>query len=346
MRKLDENITPRALKVLEMVIHGYFQTGKPVGSRTIVRDFDLDCSPATVRNEMADLAEMGYLKQTHLSSGRVPTGKGVRLFLDTIMHEDKLSLLEIDRIRKFSFTGNEDFQSTVRNAGRVLADLTRQAGVVLMPGLKHSPLRHIEFTKLTSRRIVAIIVSEGGRFFNRVFEWGDEFRQSELTWAANYLNDHFKGKTLFQIREIVLKELREEKAKYDRMLGRALGLMQTVLESPLDEEVFIESRENLVETTEFSDSEKVLKFFKALQEKNLIVDLLSRALEESEPIIMLSTETGMEDVPELAIIIARYGDKGPGGGTLGILGPMRMNYPKLIPMVRYTAQYVSDLLTS
>jgi len=347
MNEQMQQLSSRTMRVLEAVINGYLSTGDPVGSMTVVRNYNLKCSPATVRTEMARLGGMGYLTQTHVSSGRVPTSTGVRYYLDQIMHEEKLSLIDIEKLHSSTLSLSEDYQVMVRNTGRTLAEMTRQAGVILMPGLRHLPMRRIEFTKLTSKRIVALLVSEGGRFFNRVFDWGEELEQQDLTWASNYLNEKFKGKTLAQIRKSVISELREEKARYDKMLAKALGLMETVFQQgQLDEEVFIEGRENLVEKPEFADSKKIIELFKTFKEMNFIAELLSKALEESKPVVLLSNETGMQNIPELAIIMARYGTSGPGGGTLGIIGPMRMNYSRVIPIVRYAAEYVSDILNA
>jgi len=345
MKEPKNTITPRATRILEAVIQCYLSTGRPVGSRTVVRLYKLDCSPATVRNEMADLAEMGYLKQTHISSGRVPTDKCIRLYLDYLLREDKLSLSEMEHLRGFHPMYGEDFRSMLRSAGRTLADLTRQAGVVLMPGLRQAPMRSIEFVRLTAKRVMSLLVSERGRFHTRVFEWGEELKQSDLKWASNYLNERFQGKTLSEIRKIVIREMREEKAAYNKMLAKALGLMETVLEQgQLDEEVFIEGRENLVEKPEFAETEKMVQLLKTFEEKSFLMELLSRTLEGSSPVVLLSSETGMDDIPELAIIAARCGVSGPGGGTVGIIGPTRMNYARVIPMVRCTARYVSDLL--
>jgi len=347
MNDLIDELSPRSIQILEAVIEGYISTGQAVGSGTVVRKHRLDCSPATVRNEMADLTAMGYLKQTHVSSGRIPTDKAVRFFLDRLMREEILSFEEIERLRMLHPIYGEDLRATVRQAGRVLADVTHQAGVILMPGLKQAPLRHIEFIRLTSKRVMALLVSQGGRFFTRVFEWGEDLNQHDLTWASNYLNDRFKGKTLSQIREIVIKEMREEKAEYDKMLAKALGLMESALQKEqLEEEVFIEGRENLAEKPEFAEVENMVKLFKAFEKKSFIVKLLSRALEGHDLTVLLPSESGIEDMPKLAVIMARYGTEGPGGGTLGIIGPLYMNYPKVIPIVRYAANFVSDILKS
>ncbi len=347
MSNRELNISSRALKVLEAVIEGFMLTGKPVGSRSVVRNSELDCSSATVRNEMTELCEMGHLKQTHVSSGRVPTSKGIRAYLDNLMREERLSLKEMDRLRSVYPTYGEDFRATVRNAGRVLADLTHQAGVVLMPGLRQMPLRHIEFIRLTSNKVMALLISEGGRFYTRVFKWGQHLEQRDLTWASNYLNDRFQGMGLSQIREKVINEMRREKAEYNRQMARALGLMETVLQQgELDEELFIEGRENLAENPEFSETENMLRLFKTFEEKSFILKLLSKTLEGDQPSVLLSPETGVEDIPEFAIIAARYGAGGAGGGSLGILGPIRMNYARVVPMVRYSAKLLSDLISA
>jgi len=347
MRDPVNKLKSRSLKVLEAVICGYLATGRPVGSRTVVRHFNLGCSPATVRNEMADLAEMGYLKKAHISSGRIPTDVGIRFYLDYLMMEDQLAPEELERFRNSYHVVDEDFKGMVRGVGRVLADLTHQAVAVMTPGLRCLPLRHVEFTRLTSKRVMALLISEWGRFQTRVFEWGEDLKHRDLIWASNYLNDRFQGKTLRQIREIIIEDIQEKQAEYDKMLGRALGLMETVLQQDqLDEEVFIEGRENLVDKPEFAQSNKMARLLKVLEEKNFVVGLLSQALDDSDPLVLLSTETGMEDVPEIAVILARYKTGGQGDGTVGIIGPMRMNYSRVIPMVRYTARYVSDLLGS
>jgi len=347
MSDRESHISSRALKVLEAVIEGFMFTGRPVGSRSVVRNSELNCSSATVRNEMAELCDMGYLKQPHVSSGRVPTSQGIRLYLDQLMREERLSLNEMDRLRSAYPTYGEDFRATVRNVGRVLADMTHQAGVVLMPGLRQMPLRHIEFLRITSDKVMALLISEGGRFYTRVFKWGQKLEQRDLTWASNYLNERFKGMGLSQIREKVIGEMRREKAEYNRQMVKALGLMETALQQgELDEELFIEGRENLAENPEFSETESILKLFRTFEEKSFILRLLSKTLGGDQPSVLLSAETGEEGIPEFAIIAARYGTGGTGEGSLGILGPVRMNYAKVVPMVRYSAKLLSDLTNS
>jgi heat-inducible transcriptional repressor len=341
-------LTDRSRRILEAVVRGYVETGAPVGSRTLVRRYGIDLSPATVRNEMADLAQLGLLEQTHVSSGRRPTERGIRHYLDHILHVRELSSDKKALVRSLYPRQTDDYRVLVRSAGRVLASLTRYTGIVWSPGIQNLPLKRIEFVLLPHRRIMMALISPGGWFQTSVFDWHKDITAVELARAADYLNERFEGKTLLQVREEIVFQMKEEKAEYSRLLASALQLMDSAIRPglPGDEEVFIDGQANLVETPEFADVEKMKALFHAFEEKGFIVKLISRAISGDEFKVLLSSEEKMSGIPGLAIILAGYGGEKDVQGTLGVIGPLRMDFTAVIPLVKYTARYVSSLLAS
>lgn len=345
--KSEIKLSERANRILEAVVRGYIETGVPVGSRTAVRKYGIELSPASVRNEMADLTELGFLKQTHVSSGREPTEKGIHYYLEHIADIGELSPEKKAQVEAMYPKEADDYRGVVRASSRVLASLTRYTGVVWSPGINVLPLRRIEFVKLPHHRIMAVLVSSGGWFQTSVFEWHERISSEALNRCADFLNERFEGMTLLKVRQKIIEQMKAEKAEYDRMLDRAFQLMNSALKpAGVEDEVFIDGQANLVESTEFADVEKMKTLFKAFEEKGFIVNLLSKALEGDDIRVLLSSEEKISTMPGLALILAGYGDIRDVRGTLGVIGPIRMDYPSVIPLVKYTAYYVSSLLSS
>lgn len=343
----EMKLSERAERILDAVIRGYIETGVPVGSRTAVRRYGIGLSPASVRNEMADLTELGFLKQAHVSSGREPTERGIRYYIDHLANIGELSPEKKAQVESMYTREVEDYRGVVRASSRVLASLTRYTGVVWSPGIHALPLKQIEFVMLPHRRIMAVLVSPGGWFQTSVFDWQEEISPDELNRAADFLNERFEGMALLDVRRQIIHQMKIEKAEYDRMLARALQLMESALRpSGADEEIFIDGQANMVESPEFADVDKMKAIFKTFEQKGFIVKLLSKALEGEEFRVLLSSDEELANMPGLALIIAGYGDVHDIRGTLGVIGPMRMDYPSVIPLVRYTARYVSSLLGS
>lgn len=340
-------LTERASAILKAVIREYIRTGMPVGSKTIVNRYAIKLSSASVRNEMAKLTQMGFLSQPHISSGKEPTEMGLRYYLDHMLQVEELPDEKKEMVHSMYASKSYDLRDVVMVSSKVLAVLSNFAGVAWSPGIESLPLQHIEFIKLKENRIMAILMSHGKWVQTSVFDWNDHISHVELSKAADYLNERFEGKTLIQARDEIIEQMKGEKAEFDRLLANALKLMESALAPGSGhEQVFIHGGANLVENPEFADVEKMKTIFRAFEEKGFIVKLLSKTLTGEDCRVLLSSEEETPKLPGLALIAAGFGDNKDLHGAMGVIGPVRMDYPSIIPLVRYTAQYASSLLTA
>lgn len=340
-------LSERASAILKAVIKEYIRTGLPVASKTIVNRYAIKLSSASVRNEMAKLTQMGLLSQPHISSGREPTELGLRYYLDNMLQLEELPTEKKELVHSMYASRSYDLQRVVMVSSKVLAVLTNFAGVAWSPGIESLPLQHIEFIKLHGNRIMAVLMSHGKWVQTSVFDWSDNISHVELSRAADYLNERFEGKTLLQARDEIIEQMKNEKAEFDRLMANALKLMESALApAGSQDQVFIHGGANLVENPEFADVEKMKAIFKTFEEKGFIVKLLSKTLTGKDYRVLLSSEEDSPKVPGLALIVAGFGDEKDLHGAMGVIGPVRMDYPSIIPLVRYTAQYASSLLAT
>lgn len=341
-------LTERASSILKAVIKEYMRTGRPVGSKTIVNRYGIKLSSASVRNEMAKLTEMGFLSQPHISSGRKPTELSLRYYLDNMLTIEELPEKKKEIVQSMYANKSYDLRAVVMVSSKVLATLTNFAGVAWSPGIESFPLQHIEFIKLKENRIMAVMMSHANWVQTSVFDWNEYISHEELSRAADYLNEQFEGKTLLQVRDEIKEQMKNEKAEFDRLMAKTLKLMESAL-VPAEghDQLFIHGGANLVENPEFADVEKMKAIFRAFEEKCFIVKLLSKTLTGEDYRVFLSSEENAPNLlPGLALIVAGFGDNKDLHGAMGVIGPVRMDYPSIIPLVKYTAQYASSLLTT
>jgi len=235
---MQDYLTERSKQILEAIIEDYILTAEPIGSRTISRGHGLTLSPATVRNVMADLEEMGFLASPHTSAGRVPTEKAYRFYVDSLLESRRIARDEREEIRKRCNITGRDIGEVLKETSRVLSSISRYMGIVMAPRFTANVFRHIEFVKLGGKRILAILVSQNGTVQNKIIETDEELQLSDLISMSNYLNELLKGLTIAQVKNRILEEMKEEKIRYDSLLARALKLSQQTLEET-DSEVFI-----------------------------------------------------------------------------------------------------------
>lgn len=345
-----ERLSKRAREILRFVVDEYIQTAGATGSRTLSKRTGIGLSPATIRNIMHDLEEQGYLKQTHVSSGRVPTERGLRFYVDSIINVRDLSEQEKTRIELYLKNQDEGISRLLREVSRTLSNLSHYAGLIMAPKLETIRLRHIEFVKLRDNQILIVLISQTGIVQNWLI--GDEFNLDDdtLLRMTNYLNILLEGQTLFEIRQKILEEMQEEKAKVDQMMQQALVLGKTAIETSLGRpgirEVIIEGKNNILEEPAFKDIEKMKAIFNTFEEKSRLVKLLDESLTARGIQVYIGSESQLEDFSDLSLITANYNNGASVLGTLGVLGPTRMNYSKVIPVVDYTAELVSEILRS
>jgi heat-inducible transcriptional repressor len=337
-------LTQRDQIVLEAVVTDYIETGEPVGSRTISKRGVMNVSPATIRNVMADLEEMGLLHQPHTSAGRVPTVKGLRLYLDSIMQSRQLEGMEKERIRDALQQKPQDIKELLRGTSKLLSQYGRQAGVVLWPKLSIASFKHIEFLRLGSHHIVAILISKAGLVHQTHIESDEEITQAELDKYGRSINELLQNVPISRVKERLLQEMASEKALFDQLFSRALKMAQRAIQDTIQEsDIYIEGQTNLLDNPEFADVEAMRRILQAFEDKSRMIRLLDETLKASSGIqIILGTEGELQE--EMSLISSPYWRGNTPLGVLGVIGPLRMDYSRIIPIVEFTAQFLSEIL--
>ncbi|MCU0587728.1 MAG: heat-inducible transcriptional repressor HrcA [Syntrophobacteraceae bacterium] len=339
-------LTRRDQQVLEAVITDYIQTGEPVGSRVVARRYGLDVSSATIRNVMADLEELGFLYQPHTSAGRVPTDRGLRFYLDFIMKFKALKEEERRLIQNAFSEARADVKELLHRASRVLSDFCKQAGVVLWPKLSMTRFKHIELIRLRARQIMVILISKSGLVHHRLLEWEEDIHQHELDKYSRYLNELLEDVPLGDIKARILEGMRKDKTLFDQLFHKTLEMTQRVVQSTLeDSEVYIEGRTNLLSNPEFAQVERMRKILAAFEDKTRIIRLLDRTMNKSSGVrIVLGSESDSQELSEISLVSSPYRRGDTMLGVVGVIGPLRMDYSRIIPVVEFTAAILSGLL--
>jgi heat-inducible transcriptional repressor len=337
-------LSERMRRILGIVVEDYTSTGEPVGSRTIAKKSDLSLSPATIRNTMADLEELGLLAHPYTSAGRIPTEKGLRFYIDYLLNIHELSDQEQQIIRSRCAIQQVEPVDLFRETSRILSLSSHYLGVVCAPRMSLVVLQHIEFVKLRRHLVLVILVSTTGLVHNRVVEVEEDFSQSELDHLSDHLNGFVTGLSLHHVRETLIEQMRQEKSAYDHLLEQALNLKERTASLPNETDVFIEGRVNIFKEPEFADVSRMSDLFRAFEEKATMVRLLDRFMSPSGVRIAIGSENKVQEMEECSLVVSTYGCGGEVVGALGVIGPRRMNYSKVIPLVDYTAKLITEIL--
>jgi heat-inducible transcriptional repressor len=340
---MNDTLSERSRQILEAIIDDYIRTAEPVGSRTVTRHHGLSLSPATVRNVMSDLEEMGFLASPHTSAGRVPTDKAFRFYVDSLLQVRTIDQDQQDEIRSRYRGRSRDVGEILKDTSRILSSISHYIGIVIAPRFAADVFRQIEFVQLCDRRILAILVSESGVVQNRIIESDEMLNSEDLVRMSNYLNDLLKGLTISEVKKRLVKEMENEKVRYDVLLSRALMLSEQTLDDS-SAEVFIEGQVNILEQPEFADVEKMKDIFRAFEEKSQLITLLDRCMVAERVNIFIGAENFLSRMNRMSVITAPYASGPNTLGILGVIGPTRMGYDKVIPIVDYTARILSELL--
>ena len=344
-RDMTDTLSERKKEVLKAVIADYIFTAEPVGSSAITDRHFRDLSPATIRNVMSELEEMGFLTQPHTSAGRVPTEKGFRTYVDHLMQPKAIERQEREEIKKACHSGHE-VSDLIKDVSRILSAISHHAGLAIIPKFADTTLKRIEFVRLKGKKALVVLVSRTGIAQNRLIELEEELGQGDLDRMSGYLNELFAGLTITEIKRALLEEMRKEKNLYDKLLKRALRLGSEVLggEDSGSKEVFIEGQSRLFEHPEFLEVERMKEIFRAFEEKSKIIKLLDKSLNAEGMHVFIGCETGSSELKGCSLITATYGMDGDIMGSLGVIGPVRMDYSRIIPLVDYTAKLVEKML--
>jgi heat-inducible transcriptional repressor len=335
------NLSERAQILLKTLVERYIAEGQPVGSRALSKYSGLDLSPASIRNVMADLEEMGFIASPHTSAGRIPTTRGYRFFVDTLLKIKPLDSLQINQLEGQLHA--ENTQRLVSSASQILSDLTRFAGVVMTPR-RSAGFRHIEFLKLSATRVLLILVTPEGDVQNRIILTDKPYSAAELVEAANILNQNYAGLTFDDIRKRIHNELKQLREDMTRLMTAALDAgSQAASESA--EEFVISGESNLLDVQELSSNMTSLrKLFELFESKTGLLQILDISSRAHGVQIFIGGESGLVPLDECSVVTAPYEVEGQIVGTVGVIGPTRMAYERVIPIVDITAKLLSSAL--
>jgi heat-inducible transcriptional repressor len=344
----DDSLTERAQLLLKALIENYIRDGHPVGSRTLSRDSGLSLSSATIRNVMADLESLGFVASPHTSAGRVPTNKGYRFFVDTLLKLKPPAQGEVDEIERRLICDAADGRSLVQSVSQMLSSFTHMAGLVTLPNPQYVALSQIEFIALSENRVLAIMVMNNHEVTNRVVQLDRHYSQEELRRAANYLNEAFSGRSLPDVRAQLLAQLRDTQQHMNQLMQDAIQVAQKVFEKNPSERVeyVIAGETNLMGFAELSNVERLRRLFEAFNEKHDILRLLDNCLHAEGIQIFIGQESGYQILDEVSIVTSPYMIDNRVVGVLGIIGPTRMAYERVIPIVDVTAKLLGLALNT
>ncbi|MEG2048070.1 MAG: heat-inducible transcriptional repressor HrcA [Comamonas sp.] len=329
----------RAKLLLKALVERYIADGQPVGSRTLSRASGLELSPATIRNVMADLEELGLIVSPHTSAGRVPTAKGYRLFVDTMLTVSRDTFPAHELVP-------EQPQKVIANAANMLSSLSQFVGVVMAPR-RSSVFKHIEFVKLSERRVLVIIVSPEGDVQNRVIFTDHDFSGSQLLEASNFLNAHYAGLAIEQVRERLQSEVERLRTEVANLMQAAVNVSAEAMNPQPQEQVIISGERNLLSVSDFSsDMGNLRKAFDLFEQKTQILRLLDFSSQAEGVRIFIGGESQVVPFEELSVVSAPYEVDGQIVGTLGVIGPTRMHYDRMIQIVDITSKLVTNALST
>ena len=344
--KYDLHLSDRAEILLQALIRRYVDGGEPVGSRTLSKENGIELSAATIRNVMADLENLGLIHAPHTSSGRVPTRLGYRVFVDTMLKIKPLEGQALDEISDNLQEGRDPSQ-LVELASDLLSQITQFAGVVLLPGGQYVRLKQIEFLRLSASRVLAILVTDDGRVQNRVLLTDREYSPSELVEATNFFNSTYSGQSLSHVRRGLLRDMQHYSDEMSQIMRTAVEMAQPLLDDNDSPEDFIVSGEtNLMAIPDFSELQKLREIFDAFKAKQDLLELLDKSMQAKGVSIFIGEESGYNALTDCSIVTAPYESDGLCVGVLGVVGPTRMPYEKIIPVVDVTARVLGHALAS
>jgi heat-inducible transcriptional repressor len=345
----EEALGERAQHLLRILIESYIRDGQPVGSRALSRESGLQLSSATIRNVMADLEELGFVASPHTSAGRVPTDKGYRFFVDTLLQLRPLEEAVGSEIRR-QFEASRESSSSgdlIATVSQLLSSATQLAGVVTVPRTRQAAVTQIEFVALSENRVLVVLVFNDREVQNRIIQLERHYSPDELKRASNYLNEQFRGRSLREVRQEILRQLSEAHAHMNQIMLDAISVAQQVFEGGESRlEYVIKGETNLMGAAELTSVEKLRRLFEAFNEKRDFLHLLDHSLKAEGVQIFIGHESGYRILDDCSVVTAPYADSDGVVGVLGVIGPTRMAYERVIPIVDITAKLLGAALNS
>ncbi|WP_408949996.1 heat-inducible transcriptional repressor HrcA [Lysobacter sp. Hz 25] len=339
-RPPDPSLDPRARQLLRTLIGRYIHSGEPVGSQTLAKHAGLDVSAATIRNILADLEDVGLLSAPHASAGRIPTVQGYRLFVDSLLQVRPLPEGEVARLRSELPSGSGT-QALLGSASELLSAMTHFVGVVSVPKREQFAFRRIDFVPLDAQRVLAILVFADQDVQNRIIQTRRPYDAGELERVGNYLNAHFAGRPVAEIRATLLMDLRNAQSEMQTLLAQSVELAEQVL-TPDNDDMVLAGQTRLMGVQELADLDRLRELFEAFARKREILQLLERTVRAPGVRIFIGEETGLAPLEGVSLVTAPYTAGGRVLGVLGVIGPTRMAYDRVIPVVQAAADALGD----
>ncbi len=349
MSSTDHPLTERAQHLLKVLVEHHIRDGKPVGSSTLSQNSGLKVSAATIRNTMSDLEAMGLIESPHTSAGRIPTQKGYRLFVDSMIAVKPLHQIELEKMESELSAQEKNTQQVLSSASSLLSQITQMVSVVMVPRHGRVVLRHLEFLPLSEQRLLAILVTNRDEVQNRIIHTDRIFTESELKRAANWFNQTFEGEDLVVVRSRLVTELERARSEMDEAMQQIVEMTQQAVTNPdasEEDQVMISGRSRLMDYSEFSEMERLRRLFNAFSEKRDMIHLLDQCMEADGVQVFIGEESGYRFFNECSVITSPYHQEDEVVGVLGVVGPTRMAYDRVIPMVDMTAKILSSALKS
>src|SRR3954451_25295011 len=338
----DVDIGARAKKILHAVVSEYLATGEAVGSHTVTRRYGLDVSAATVRTVMGDLEEIGLLRHVHTSGGRLPTERGLRYYVDMLLRVRNLTSNEKDEIRVRLAPAGGDVPEVMQRTSRMLRELSHLTVVVQAPRPESDVVQHLEFVQLREGQLLAVIAAASGQIQNKLVPVDFALTAGDLDRINNYLNELMTGLTLEQARARLIEEVKGDRATHDELVGRALRLASAAVPSAPAPEVLVDGQSNLLAGK--ADLERAKLLLRTLEEKDLVVRLLDRTVSAPGICVFIGAEANLADLTDVSVVAAPYGPEDRPLGTIAVIGPARMNYSRVIPLVDFTAETIGEAI--
>lgn len=336
----------RKIKILSAIINDYIATAEPIGSRTIARRYRIGISPATIRNEMADLEELGYVFQPHTSAGRVPSHKGYRFYVDFLMPDRKLSKREHITIKKLFKKRSNEFEDLIEEAARVISNLTSYTAIFLGPELDTSRLKFIQVSRIDKEKGLILIVTNCGTVSHNIIKLPTGLTDSDLKIVSNMLNENLKGKTLSDITSEEISAIKQEMLEYNELLNTFLEILQNSLRNTRDSSKVISmGSSKMLEFPEFQNIQKAKKFLDLLERQELISKILRDTAKPSSITVSIGNENPIDELHDFSIITADFFFKGKSLGVCGIIGPTRMEYSRVIAILNTVMKNLTDVIS-
>lgn len=345
MRQSPNQLDVRARRLLRSLIAQYIRDGEPIGSRTLAKTAGLDVSPATIRNVLQDLEEIGLVSAPHTSAGRVPTAQGYRLFVDTLLELKPMPEAELHRMQR-EIPGGSSTQDVLTRVSGVLSQLTHFVGLVTVPRREQFAFRQIDFVPLGASRVLVILVFTDNEVQNRVLDLPRAYAPGELEQVANFLNQNFSGVPLDEIRHRLVLDLEQARDSIDKLMRAAIEIADASFSSPHSEDMVLTGQTNLMGARGLGDVDRLRELFEAFSRKRELVRLLEGCVHADGVRLFIGEESGYAPLGPCSVITAPYGDQNRTLGVIAVIGPTRMDYDRVIPVVQATAQVLSNTLKS